>query len=91
MIIEGQLWLQEFSKREQFASYRQVDVLCPFYNGDNDKNKIRCEGIIGDCSTFYFRSASELDAHMQRFCCGKYNQCPVARTLNDMYERGEKT
>lgn len=73
-------------KREQFSSYRQADVICPFWRGDNCRNKIRCEGIIGDTGTFYFRSQRLLDEHAEKFCCKDYASCPVCQQLEEKYD-----
>lgn len=101
--INGQISINGFEKgktpapkksrpaSEQFSAYRQVHVLCPFYCGDNNRNAIRCEGIIGDSGTHYFRSAEALTDHMENFCCDDFTCCTIYRVLISMYdEKGDK-
>lgn len=82
------------AKREKFDSFMGVSVLCPFYIGDNSKNKIRCEGIVGTTSTFFFGSGEEGKTEMHRyahcFCCDEYKKCPVYTVINKFYEEGKR-
>lgn len=82
------------AKREKFDSFMSPDVLCPFYIGDNSKNKIRCEGVVGATSTFYFGRGTEgkagMLAHAQKLCCNEYEKCPAYAAINELYEEGKR-
>lgn len=68
------------------GSYRQVYVVCPYYVTDNGKNRIVCEGLTpgGQNQTFY-RKRKNYAAHMERFCCADYWNCPICAALDEKY------
>lgn len=63
------------------SSFLRVDVLCPFYKGDENR-KIICEGIV-DRSTISlsFGSKTDFDIQVNSFCCARYRYCEVYRML----------
>ena len=72
------------------GSYRQTDVLCPFYMTDDGKNRISCEGIgNGSSLTSYFRTRSEYARQLEVFCCEHYARCEISRAIMEKYTDGE--
>ena len=69
------------------GSYRQTEVLCPFYRSDDGKNSISCEGIGGGSSlTSYYRLRGEYRRQIEIFCCEHYAKCEIARAIMEKYE-----
>lgn len=68
------------------GSFKQADVLCPFYKYDDGKRRITCEGIIDDSSValIYHRRA-DYEAQILRYCCQGYGSCGVYRLLMKKY------
>ena len=66
------------------GSYIQVDVRCPFYRGDDGRQRIVCEGIV-DGSTFsiHFPRKSDWSIQVDTFCCRHYERCEVFRMIMD--------
>ena len=72
------------------GSYRQIDVGCPFYQSDDGKRHITCEGIVDDSNvTLFFRKKQDFEKQMLVFCCGHYRNCEVDRMLMEKYEEDE--
>lgn len=69
------------------GSYRQVYAGCPFYQYDDGKHKIVCEGIVeGSTVALRFRKGSDYNTHMTVFCCDHYQNCEIYRMLMQKYE-----
>ena len=64
------------------GSYRQVEVLCPFYKQDDGKTCISCEGF-GDSPrlTQRYRYKAHYLKQMEVFCQQSYKNCEVFRVL----------
>ena len=69
------------------GSYWQVYVRCPFYQSDDGRSRIICEGI-GDSSSvsLHFRKKCECETQLRVFCCEHYKKCEVYRMLMEKYE-----
>lgn len=69
------------------GSYWQADVGCPFYHGDDAKQRIICEGITEDSTLSHrFRTKNSFETQMKVFCCEHYAKCEVYRMLMEKYE-----
>lgn len=69
------------------GSYRQVDVRCPFYQFDDGKKQITCEGIIDKSSlALTYRLKADYETQITQFCCLHYDKCEVYRMLMDKYD-----
>ena len=78
-IIQGALVLSS-------GSYWQVYVLCPFYQSDDGKRRIVCEGITADSNlSQYFRKKNIFETQMKVFCCKHYSKCELYRLLMEKY------
>ena len=64
------------------GSFRQADVQCPFYQSDDGKRKIVCEGLV-DRSTLAlnYRRRNDYKTQIEVFCCEHYNRCEIYRML----------
>lgn len=73
------------------GTYKQVYVKCPFYLYDENM-KITCEGVItGSSLRTIFHSPVEYSDYMKEYCSFRYNDCPIARLLDEQYdERGRR-
>lgn len=70
------------------GSYRQVDVLCPFYASDNGKTTIACEGILPKTTMLTrFRRPKKYVHHIETACSGDYKSCEIYKILMTKYER----
>lgn len=69
------------------GSFLQVDVKCPYYQSDNGRDRIICEGIIPGTNTqsFYYMGL-EFKKHMQIFCTDRYWNCEICQALDQKYE-----
>ena len=55
-------------------SYIQADVKCPFYQYDDGRRKIICEGFTDRCAVdLRWRFHTEQVLHLQTFCCREYD------------------
>lgn len=69
------------------GSFRQADVVCPFYRSDDGKQKITCEGLVDRSSiSWNFTFKADYSVQMETFCCKYPEKCEVFRMLNDIYE-----
>ena len=69
------------------GSYWQVYVRCPFYQSDDGKNRIVCEGVVADSTlSQYFRKRCDLQTQMRVFCCEHYKKCELYRMIIEKYE-----
>ncbi|MBP3411925.1 MAG: hypothetical protein J6K89_01565 [Oscillospiraceae bacterium] len=69
------------------GSYRQVYAGCPFYQYDDGKRKIVCEGIVEDSTvTLGFKKREGYETQITTFCCEHYKKCEVYRMLMQKYE-----
>lgn len=69
------------------GSYRQQDVLCPFYKHDDGKRRITCEGIVENSSVVLtFRYDTLYEQQITLFCCSNYQKCEVYRMLMEKYK-----
>ena len=65
------------------GSFKQADVLCPFYKFDDGKKRsITCEGLIEDSSiVLTYHKKRDYDRQMAVFCCEHYKKCEIHRML----------
>lgn len=69
------------------GSFKQSDVICPFYKYDDGKRKITCEGITERSSvTLMFRDKTDYEKQISVFCCAKYRNCEIYGALITKYE-----
>ena len=69
------------------GSYRQVDVVCPFYRNDDGKGRITCEGFVDRSSlALIYGRRNDYEIQIRTFCCEHYTRCEVYRMLMDKYE-----
>ena len=69
------------------GSYNQVYAKCPFYQYDDGKHNIICEGITdGSTLILKFRKKKDYDIQIDVFCCEHYKKCEVYRMLMEKYE-----
>lgn len=74
------------------GSYKQVYVQCPFYQHDDGKMRITCEGIIDDSSlSLIYRHKSDYEIQVMEFCCKQYHMCEIYRLLIKKYEEEDGT
>ena len=64
------------------TTWRQADVLCPFYREDRDRRCISCEGVVeASRLTMTFGRKADFDIQMNTFCCDRYHYCVIYRML----------
>lgn len=64
------------------GSYKQADVLCPFYKYDDGKQRITCEGLVDDSSlALIYHQKIDYETQINVFCCENYKRCEVYRML----------
>lgn len=69
------------------GSYRQVDVKCPYYQFDDGKRRITCEGLLPDSNIAnIFRSKSDFETQINLFCCQGYQTCEAFMALEQKYK-----
>lgn len=75
------------------GSWRQADIVCPFYKSDDGKAKIICEGPIDKSRlSITFGTRRDYDAQIDIFCCQHYDKCEIYRMVYQAkYDEGEKT
>lgn len=72
------------------GSFMQVFVRCPFYQFDDGKRRITCEGIIDESNLMlYFRNKADYETQIAVFCCEHYECCEVHRMLMGKYQEEE--
>ena len=72
------------------GSFIQVYVGCPFYQFDDGKRRIICEGIIpGTKQTNTFHNKKEYAQQITVFCCEHYKCCELHRALMERYQEEE--
>lgn len=72
------------------GSYKQVKVQCPFYQHDDGKMRITCEGITDDSSlTLMYRHKSDYEIQITEFCSKHYHKCEIYRLLMEKYEEDD--
>lgn len=64
------------------GSYRQSDVLCPFYQTDDGKRRVICEGFTDGCTiALNYRRRADLQTQLSIFCAEHFANCEVYRML----------
>ena len=71
--------------------YVSVYVQCPFYHSE-EAQKIHCEGIEGKGTSLHnvFGDRNELRRYKERYCCGNYEKCKLAKMLTSKYDEDEE-
>ncbi len=66
---------------------KEIDVraVCPFYRREGHFT-ITCEGVMGRDMVHVFERIRDKTRQEERFCCGDWERCPVARVLMRKYE-----
>lgn len=69
------------------GSFIQVYVKCPFYQSDNGKNRIICEGITpgSQLQSFYTRH-KDYKLQLEIFCCEHFEKCEIYAAIKQKYE-----
>lgn len=69
------------------GSYRQANVMCPYYRSDDGKHVIICEGILpGSVVKSFFYRKTDYTLQMDKFCCCKtYWSCEICQANNNKY------
>lgn len=64
-------------------SWRQADIVCPFFRNEDEKNKsINCEGIVeGSVICSRFRSPKKREKQLSTFCENQYQDCVVYQAI----------
>lgn len=69
------------------GSFKQADVRCPFYQFDDGRRRITCEGLVDNSSlALIYRRKADYEAQINVFCCEYYERCEVYRMLMEKYE-----
>lgn len=69
------------------GSYKQADVLCPFYKYDDGKKRITCEGVMDNSSlALIFRTRADYERNIRSLCCDQYANCNVHKMLLSKYK-----
>ena len=68
-------------------SWTAADVLCPFYKGDEHRDKsVLCEGHWEGMSVqLRFRQLTQKQSYMGQHCCGAYTRCEIYRATMTKY------
>lgn len=71
------------------GSYKQADVVCPYYRFDDGGKRISCEGLIKNTVVINrFTRKSKMATHIDMICSSMdyAKLCPVAAALEKKYE-----
>lgn len=69
------------------GSFRQVDVRCPYYIGDDGRHVITCEGILPHSKLqVRLRTREVYEETMLVYCSMAWEECPIAKLLNAKWE-----
>lgn len=69
------------------ASFRQVNVRCPFYLDDDGKSRIVCEGLVDESRiALEYRKKEDFKIQIGAFCSGRYVNCEIYRVLIEKEE-----
>ena len=72
------------------GAVRQADVQCPFYQWDDGRMKIQCEGFGNARSLIHsYHRIKYYHARMVNYCCNEYKKCEVYRILMQTKYRDE--
>lgn len=72
------------------GSYMQAYVICPFYQHDDGRRRITCEGIIeGSSLSLLYTNEADYKAQITVFCCEHYRKCEVYKLLMEKYDDEE--
>lgn len=65
------------------AKRRDKNAECPYYRFDNGQ-RMSCEGVLDgiEATNLIFANRASLLAHRRRYCCRKWEDCPIARDIN---------
>lgn len=64
-------------------SWRQADIVCPFFRNEDEKNKsINCEGIVeGSVICSRFRSPKKRERQLNIYCERDYRRCEIYQAI----------
>lgn len=69
------------------GSYLQVIVRCPYYQWDDGRRSLTCEGIVpGTRTVLQFRTRANRQAHMEEVCAKEYWKCPMCEAIDTVNE-----
>ena len=64
------------------GSYEQVYVQCPFYQSDDGRLQIRCEGFgMARSLLLIYARTKHFKNRMKYKCCDNYQSCEIYRQL----------
>lgn len=64
------------------GSYKQQEVKCPFYQYDDGRKTIVCEGFADGCVIdLRWKTHVERYRHMDVFCCQHFKNCEIYRAV----------
>ena len=67
------------------GSYLQAYVRCPFYEYDDGKQRISCEGLVDESSiALIYGRQEDFLIQMQTFCCKQYEKCEIHCLLQSL-------
>lgn len=74
--------------KTQARLFDLADVRCPFFDRFYRGKSIKCEGLgrTGGYLINGFGSEKEWVEHVNLFCNKDWEECPIARMLNEKYE-----
>lgn len=65
------------------GSFKQVDVLCPYYITDNGRDRIVCEGLtVGGQTQSFYRHRRDYAVQMEICSSWSYWRCPICDALD---------
>lgn len=68
------------------GSYKQVHVLCPFYQRDDGNHRIICEGLTDNSTiNLFYHECTDYSIQITTFCCKYYKNCEIYRMLQNKY------
>lgn len=67
-------------------NYSDKNVKCPFFVSSRQPRVIKCEGIISEQCQNEFSTDFNRRAHFEKYCCGDYKNCPIAKIIIKKYD-----
>lgn len=68
------------------GSYKQSDVLCPYYKSDDGAKSITCCGLVDRASIkLIYTVGDDYKRQMSVFCCKHYRHCEIYQALDSIY------
>lgn len=79
-------------QQKEMVTPRDSEILCPYYIWRYIEKSgcitLRCEGSDGASKIeVSYRKASALKEMMEKYCCDKWQDCPIAGMVTEKYDR----